>query len=223
MGDDGAALAGPRCNDPDDRRRHHLIDSAEAVFLEKGFHSATMDEIARCAGMSKKTIYQVFPSKIELFDVLLRQRLGPLFVPIEDNGGSAEATLTSFLQQMAELILSHKQIALLRLMAAEARRSPEIGKALERQGIGRGDGALERWIAAQADQGVFRVDDPQEAAAMLFGMAIGEFMISLTINSKPWPTQEHIHRRIAQAVQIFLSTYCPTYVRGSKVSTSCAQ
>jgi len=209
MGEDAVALASSRCNDPDDRRRHHLIDAAEAIFLEKGFHAATMDEIARCAGMSKKTIYQVFPSKIELFDVLLHQRLGPLFVPIEDDGGSARETLTTFLQEMANLILSHKQIALIRLMAAEARRSPEIGKALERQGIGRGDGALERWLAAQADQGNLLLDDPQEAGAMLFGMAIGEFMISLMINSKPWPTEAQVHARIAQAVKIFLAAYSP--------------
>ena len=35
---------------------------------------------------------------------------------------------------------------------------------------------------------------------MLFGMAIGEFMISLMINSKPWPTEAQVHARIAQAV-----------------------
>ena len=46
-------------------RRDRLVAAAEHVFVEMGYGAASMDDIARRAGMSKKTIYQVFETKQE--------------------------------------------------------------------------------------------------------------------------------------------------------------
>lgn len=48
-----------------------LLEAAEDIFLAKGYHSATMDDVARAAAMSKKTVYQLIRSKSELFMALL--------------------------------------------------------------------------------------------------------------------------------------------------------
>ncbi|MBN1847020.1 MAG: TetR/AcrR family transcriptional regulator [Deltaproteobacteria bacterium] len=47
-------------------RKANLIKAAEKVFAEKGFHQATISEIARQAGVSDATIYEYFPTKEEL-------------------------------------------------------------------------------------------------------------------------------------------------------------
>ena len=73
---------------PESARRHQLIEVAEEIFLERGYHAATVDDIARRAGMSKKTIYVMFESKAALFDALLSARLAPLAEPIPDDGRS---------------------------------------------------------------------------------------------------------------------------------------
>jgi AcrR family transcriptional regulator len=39
-----------------EERRAQVIDAAEPVFLDKGYHLATMDQVASRAGMSKKTL-----------------------------------------------------------------------------------------------------------------------------------------------------------------------
>src|SRR2546430_10799832 len=49
-------------------RRTQILDAAAAVFAEKGFHRATIKEIARVAGIADGTIYTYFSSKT---DVLL--------------------------------------------------------------------------------------------------------------------------------------------------------
>ena len=64
-------------------RRRQLIAAAADLFLHKGYHATTMDDVARCAGMSKKTVYQVFSSKAELFDALLSDWFAPFAAPIE--------------------------------------------------------------------------------------------------------------------------------------------
>ncbi|MCD4651056.1 MAG: TetR/AcrR family transcriptional regulator [Candidatus Cloacimonetes bacterium] len=43
-----------------------IISAAEKIFFEKGFHRATIEEIAALAGMAKGTIYNYFSSKSEL-------------------------------------------------------------------------------------------------------------------------------------------------------------
>jgi len=54
-----------------ERRLEHtrslLLDAAEEVFAEKGFISATLDDIARTAGYTKGAIYKHFATKEDLF------------------------------------------------------------------------------------------------------------------------------------------------------------
>jgi AcrR family transcriptional regulator len=50
-----------------ERTRALLLDAAEAVFAEKGFMPATLDDIAKAAGYSKGAIYKYFPTKEDLF------------------------------------------------------------------------------------------------------------------------------------------------------------
>ncbi len=44
-----------------------ILKAAEEVFLEKGFRSTTIDEIADRAGITKRTLYKLFPSKLALY------------------------------------------------------------------------------------------------------------------------------------------------------------
>ena len=50
-----------------ERTRSLLLDAAEAVFAEKGFMSATLDDIAHTAGYTKGAIYKHFTAKEDLF------------------------------------------------------------------------------------------------------------------------------------------------------------
>jgi AcrR family transcriptional regulator len=49
-----------------EERRTAILDSALAVFSERGYHSASIDDIATKAGVSKALIYEHFASKQEL-------------------------------------------------------------------------------------------------------------------------------------------------------------
>jgi AraC-like DNA-binding protein len=48
-------------------KRAVIIDTAERLFLEKDFESISMDEVANEAGLTKRTLYQYFISKEDLF------------------------------------------------------------------------------------------------------------------------------------------------------------
>ena len=56
---------------PAARRRRQLLDVAQEVFAEQGFHATSMDEVAEAAGVTKPVLYQHFDSKRQLYRELL--------------------------------------------------------------------------------------------------------------------------------------------------------
>ncbi|WP_030529619.1 TetR/AcrR family transcriptional regulator [Phycicoccus jejuensis] len=56
---------------PRSERRAQLLEAAQAVFVQSGYHAAAMDEIADRAGVSKPVLYQHFPGKLDLYLALL--------------------------------------------------------------------------------------------------------------------------------------------------------
>lgn len=65
---------GPAKNLDPDEKRQSIFDAALTVFSERGFHDATMDEIAAASSVGKGTVYRHFKSKEELLDRLLTER-----------------------------------------------------------------------------------------------------------------------------------------------------
>ena len=57
------------------RNRSLLLDAARRVFLARGYHGATLEQIADEAGFSKGVVYSRFESKADLFLALLEDRI----------------------------------------------------------------------------------------------------------------------------------------------------
>lgn len=57
------------------RNRELVLDAARRVFVDKGFHVATLDDVAREAGFSKGVVYSQFTGKADLFLTLLERRI----------------------------------------------------------------------------------------------------------------------------------------------------
>lgn len=73
------------------KRKAKLIDAAQKLFIEKGFDSASIDEVARKAGLTKRTLYQYFNSKEDLFFAVTLEGAKQLFLAYEQamSGGSS--------------------------------------------------------------------------------------------------------------------------------------
>ncbi len=63
---------------PKQDAKARVLEAALEVFSQKGFHPATMDEIAEKAGVGKGTLYRHFETKEKLFAELVRLRLEEL-------------------------------------------------------------------------------------------------------------------------------------------------
>jgi len=202
-----AARGRPRQLD-ETARRERLISAAEHVFVEMGYGAANMDDIARRAGMSKKTIYQVFETKHELFAAVIDSRRDALAAMIEaegsDDSREPEDVLRQFLRQIARFILAPRQSALYRLAVAESQRAPELANAFYREGSTKVCSSLTEWLASQHERGILHVPDPASAGKMLFYMAIAELQMRLLIGECREPDEAVIDERVDHAVRLFL-------------------
>ena len=187
-------------------RREALLSAAEHVFLAKGYVSTTMADIAQAAGMSKKTIYQVFDSKKELFDALMMDRLTVLKMPAEDADRPPALVLRAVLLDISRFVLAPKQIALTRLILAEIASTPEVGDVMKTRCV-QVETMMQNWLALQIARGVFDIPDIPSAAAMLFGIAFGDFHWHLLLQLGEAPSEAALVARIERSVAVFMREF----------------
>jgi AcrR family transcriptional regulator len=88
---------------PRSERRAQLLQAAQEVFVSRGYHATSMDDIADRAGVSKPVLYQHFTSKLELYLALLDGRATELVERIreamdrsEDNKGRVDQAMRAY-------------------------------------------------------------------------------------------------------------------------------
>ena len=127
-----------------------LIRAAENIFLVKGYHTATMSEVAKAAGMSKKTVYQLVESKADLFSALFAHHDSLLTLPVLPPDWTASEVLTENLLCLGRFLLRPEQIALVRLIVAEHVHDPEFGALFYQKRVLKARSQLELCLAGMA-------------------------------------------------------------------------
>lgn len=186
------------------QRRSLLMDAAARKFLSNGYAATTMSAIAVEAGMSKKTLYQVFPSKLAMFDALLEDRIFHLSIPADPGGGTQEEQLTRLVLALADVLLRPDRTGLIRLVITDGQASPELATAFERLKMGNKLNVLEAWLAGEMASGALPAGHVPDVARMLFGMTIGEPMISALCRAPAKDDGQPMEQRIRTAVAVFL-------------------
>jgi AcrR family transcriptional regulator len=69
-------------------RKAAIEKVSKEIFLEKGYASASVDEIARVAGVTKRTLYSYYPSKLALFVHVFDEYLQELAARVSKAAGS---------------------------------------------------------------------------------------------------------------------------------------
>jgi AcrR family transcriptional regulator len=164
-----------------------------------------MNDVAKAAGMSKKTVYQLIDSKAALFDALMAHHAEKLVMPAIEDDWTMNEILVQFLLRLGAYLLSPAQISLIRLIMAEYTHSNDLGRVFHQKRVMRSKTQLESWLARICAPDYVQVADAREMAAMLFGMALGEFHLGVLVGFRPIPTKAALTRRVRCAVDVFLA------------------
>ncbi|MGJ3261931.1 MAG: TetR/AcrR family transcriptional regulator [Salinarimonas sp.] len=113
----------------DPAKRRAILEGAQDVFLRDGFVAASMDEVARAAGVGKMTVYRHFGSKDALFRDMLREICGGTLVDAPTRHGSTlEEDLVALGRSFVDLITHPRRLGTYRVALSEAERTPGVSK-----------------------------------------------------------------------------------------------
>lgn len=161
----------------DEKKRCALILRAAATVLQMhGYDGSSMDRVASQAGMSKKTVYQMYASKKILFTKLLEDRLFSIEWPEEKICEDPEEHLCSLLIAIAQTILRPDRVCLLRILTLE-HKSEEMRHIFSDILQGHTEDHLTRWFFDQQGKGRYNIADPIKYADIIFNMTIGSLLL----------------------------------------------
>lgn len=162
----------PRWERRKDARPKELLASAMELFVERGFASTRLEDVARRAGVSKGTLYLYYANKEDLFKAVVRQTILPM---IDD----AETSVAEFDGHSAELLRhvilswwvrigSTKASGISKLILAEADNFPELARFYQEEVMTRRMRMISNMLERGIRRGEFRaIDVPQTAQVLI--------------------------------------------------------
>jgi TetR/AcrR family transcriptional regulator of autoinduction and epiphytic fitness len=209
--------AGPRPEAPEpptrsERKHADILAAAAEAFREEGIHAASMDRIAARADVSKRTLYKHFGSKDALFDVVVAgawARLAPPGSERAHAGLPLGERLVAVVLERLDALLDPELLGLFRAVLAESIRSPELGRAYRDARGHLGVLGLRALLEEEAQQGRLTLDEPELAAAHLFGLTLDAFLWPALLGLTAPPPRARRERGVRAGVAVFLAHYAP--------------
>jgi multiple sugar transport system permease protein len=200
---------------PDEETRSLILEAARAEFSHSGYGATSMENVARRAGVSTKTLYRLLPNKAALFEAMVTDRIDR-FVSVVKlracEGSDVEAALTEALLVCAELMLDDNVISLQRVILADSDKFPEIAETIYHRAIIRTQDMLANWLRAEQRRGTIELEDADISAGMLLGMLAFQPHRAVMFGHQPSPTKEEREKRVKSCARLFLQG-CRVLVR----------
>jgi len=187
--------------------RATLVEAAERLFLERGFGSVSMDELAEAAGLARRTLYNQFASKEEIFREMLvgvSAQLETAFPPGIETQGDVEDVLRLVAHMILELHKQPKYLGFLRMVVADSRQFPwiaeEFAAVMDPQ-----TERLVRYLTHLTAMGILDCRNPMLAAHQFMGMLNELSLWSWMTGRESVPVPEK--DIIEETIRMFLQHY----------------
>lgn len=192
-----------------DRKRAAVIQAAVAQFRAAGYEATSMDRIAAAAGVSKRTVYNHFPSKQALFDAMLEQ----LWQRSQDSGERRYQAGHPLAGQLHQLLLAKLQVLsdpsfldLARVALTEVLHAPERAQDIVRR-MESVESGLTAWIRAAKEDGRLDLEDAEFVAQQLHGIVKNfAFWPQISLGRPPLEAIQR-ERVAASTVAMFMACY----------------
>ncbi|WP_116084944.1 TetR/AcrR family transcriptional regulator [Tropicimonas sp. IMCC34011] len=199
------------------RKYDQVIDGARRVFLRDGFEGASVDDIAREAGVSKATLYSYFPDKRLLFIEIgigeCQMQTADAMCEVDLSAAPGEV-LTLAATRLVAFFTSPFGANLFRTCVAECQRFPELGNQFYASGPQRVRGILMEYIAAAEERGELLVEDHSLAADQFIELCKADLFSRLMAGLCTGFDEAERERVVNGAVEMFLARY-GTAAKGS--------
>ncbi|MEM8935424.1 MAG: TetR/AcrR family transcriptional regulator [Pseudomonadota bacterium] len=193
-----------------DEKTAAIIVAARKTFLSRGFDAASMDQIALEASVSKRTVYNRFRSKEELFAAAIEDSC-ERFLPVEIEAIEETLPAADFLMEMSREFLKSlfdpEALSLRRLAAFEADRTPAIGKSYLEFGPRKLVAQCAPIVARLADRGDLDAADAEIATWQLGALITEPLHTFMLLGDPPEDLDAAIDKQAHDGVRAFLKLY----------------
>jgi AcrR family transcriptional regulator len=185
-----------------DERYRCILAAAEQIFTNEGYGAATMEGISRTAGMSKRSVYRLFPDKEHLLVALVSD--SGAFPATRDEPHPVPACpREAFRAQL--LAMMPRQVHLTRLLISEAGRSPSLADVFHERVMRKGQVYLAAGLARlKESEPRLNIDDPESLSMTIFSAALGDLHIRALLGKPVAVNTELLLARIDVALRIIL-------------------
>ncbi len=191
-------------------KRRKIIDAATTEFLAQGFQGCSMDHLAQCAEVSKRTVYNHFASKEALFFAVLSELNHKAHAEVSQDYNPTqpvEQQLLGIARMEVELLQSNDVQQYARILLGELVRSDEMVTLFEQQQPSCQD-EFSQWLASAAEAGSLRIGDKALAMEQFFGLLKAQAFWP-TLLRKQVLTESEKQTIINSTVQMFMNSYSP--------------
>lgn len=198
------------CEAPQDNpKRRQILDGARRMFLSKGFEAASMQDVARAAGVSKGTLYVYFDGKEAMFEALVLQECGWLQRTIRQLG-SGSGTVADELRQIArgiiDTLLQDEVLAAMRMMIGAGEKFPDLARRIYHAGPEHSVETLADYFRRRVAQGDLAMTDCPEAAAEFVDLVLSGLQRRALLMMDPLEPDQidsFVHRRVARFLMVY--------------------
>ncbi|MBC6983500.1 TetR/AcrR family transcriptional regulator [Caulobacter sp. 17J80-11] len=164
---------GPKWRRRKEARPGEIVAAAFAVFAEKGFAAARLDEIAARAGVSKGALYLYFETKEELFHAVVRDAVAPNVAQVRAAAEAFEGPFAdlvrALLPMMAARIAGSGAAKVVKMVIGESRNFPALAQHWHDEVVAPTLSVLSGLIERAQARGEVRPGDPRVHAFSLVG------------------------------------------------------
>ena len=195
--------------DEDSSKRRQILEGARKVFMDLGFDGASMNEIARSAGVSKGTLYVYFADKSRLFEAIVEdEALEKAKIAYNlDPKRDVETTLREFGQTYIGSICRPGGGSSIRTVMAIAERMPEVGRRFYNNVVAHKIARLAAYLDTRVAAGDLAIEDCGLAATQFMQMCQASLFMPFVFQAAPAPSAERIAEVVASATRMFLAGY----------------
>jgi AcrR family transcriptional regulator len=210
LGSRSAQLDGSSPEIKKGRKYDQVVAGARDVFMAQGFEGASVDLIAKEAGVSKATLYSYFPDKRILFVEVAKQECNHQAnraLQIDQQDVPVREMLTKVATNMMEFLTSPFAQRIFRICVAESDRFPELGREFYLSGPKLMEDRLTQYFQFATARGELAIEDYRMAAMQFQELMKADVFIKMVFNIIDKPDKDDIDRVIKSAVDMFLARY----------------
>ncbi|WP_342593627.1 TetR/AcrR family transcriptional regulator [Ancylobacter gelatini] len=178
---------------------------AMQMFQEAGYARLTTDAVAARCRISKRTLYQLFPSKAALLTAIIDQHRALMVrLPANYDDVPLDRALDLIFGNDIDDEADRERFAFLQLIFVEAVQHPELDQISVTHGRGVVLQLLGDWIAHECRRGRLDVPDPTDAARMLMDMVTGSVTRGLD-GRLDWDGSDRRRAYVRECIRVFLN------------------